>query len=281
MKKHSGIGNTFDKQSVRIFDRDNDRDNDNENDYVNENATLGRRRFVKVCAGFAAAVSSAPAQLPASTAPRREFNRVRLMKSVTEPMKLADINQATSYVFTYPYAETPCFLLDLGRKTMATDDLQTADGRDYESIDGLGQDTSIVAFSAICTHKLSHPAKAISFIDYRADKTSYMNHDFENKSQSNIIYCCSERSAYDPAKGGKVLGGPATEPLTTIVLEHDESEESIYATATIGGDIFDRFFEKFGPRLSLEYGSEDYLKPVETEVVVRTLDEYSAASKTC
>ncbi len=243
--------------------------------------SLDRRQFVKVCAGLAAAVTATPNQLAASDAPRREFNRVRLMKSASEPMTLSDISENTSYVFTYPFPETPCFLLNLGRQATATDDLKTADGRAYRSVDGLGADASIVAFSAICTHKLSHPARAISFIDYRAKATSFMDHNFENTSQASIIYCCSERSAYDPAKGGKVLGGPATEPLTTIVLEHDESDDSIVATGTIGGDIFDRFFEKFGPRLLLEYGSQDYLKPIESDIEVKTLDEYSAASKTC
>lgn len=247
---------------------------------INENG-IARRRFVKVCAGMAAAVAATPTQLRAADAPRREFNRVRLMKTVSEPLKLSDIEKATSYIFTYPFAETPCFLLNLDKKTTAADDLITGDGRGYSSITGIGTDTSVVAFSAICTHKLSHPAKAISFIDYRAKSTNYVDHDFEQQTKENIIFCCSERSAYDPSEGGRVLGGPASEPLTSIVLELDESDDSIYATATIGGDVFDRFFEKFGPRLLLEYGSEDYLKPIDEDVLVKTIDEYSAASKTC
>jgi len=242
---------------------------------------LPRRQFVKVCAGIAAAVSARPNRLMASPEARRDFNRVKLMRTSTQPLALADIKSATSYVFTYPFPETPCFLINLGQKIKGNQNLSTASGESYESVNGLGEENSVVAFSAICTHKLSHPAKAISFIDYRADKTNFTDLDYESRSQSNIIFCCSERSAYDPAEGGRVLGGPATEPLTSIILEQDDSDGAIYATGTLGGDIFDRFFEKFGPRLLLEYGSEDYRKPTEDETVVHTLDDYSAARKTC
>jgi len=242
---------------------------------------LRRREFVKVCAGVAAAVSARPEALLATSAARQQYNRVKLMRSAAQPLTPEDVEQSISYVFTYPFSETPCFLINLGRKIKSTEGLTTAIGESYQSIDGLGEESSIVAFSAICTHKLSHPAKAISFIDYRAESTSYVDHELDSQTQSNIIFCCSERSAYDPAQGGRVLGGPAVEPLTNIIVELDESDGAIYATGTIGGNVFDRFFEKFGPRLSLEYGSDEYLKPIEGEAVVTTLDEYSAARKTC
>jgi len=37
---------------------------------------------------------------------------------------------------------------------------------------GVGARHSLVAYSAICAHKLSYPTREISFISYRAEKSA-------------------------------------------------------------------------------------------------------------
>ena len=49
-----------------------------------------------------------------------------------------------------------------------------------------------------------------------------------------MIHCCSEHSEYDPATGARVLGGPAPQPLSAILLEHDKSNDYLYAVGTLG-----------------------------------------------
>src|SRR3970282_1336412 len=113
---------------------------------------------------------------------------------------------------------------------------------------GVGPGRSIVAYSAICAHKMSYPTKDISFISYRAGKSA------RNKFAS-VIHCCSEHRQYDPAEGARVLAGPAPQPLAAILLEHDSSTDEIHAVGTLGGEMFNEFFRKYEFRLQMEHGA--------------------------
>ena len=68
-----------------------------------------------------------------------------------------------------------------------------------------------------------------------------------------VIFCCSEKSVYDPAGGARVLGGPARQPLATILLQSDPESGALSALGTVGGEMYDAFFEKFAFRLALEH----------------------------
>jgi hypothetical protein len=43
------------------------------------------------------------------------------------------------------------------------------------------------------------------------------------------------------AAAARVLGGPALQPLSAIVLEHDKTGDQPYAVGTLGGEMFDAF----------------------------------------
>src|SRR5678809_594965 len=129
-------------------------------------------------------------------------------------------------IFHYPFAATPCFLLNLGKPAKALALLKTVDNRPYEWKGGVGSGRSIVAYSAICAHKLSYPTRDISFISFRAEKSA------RNKF-GNVIHCCSEHSQYDPAEGGRVVAGPAPQPLASILLQWDSSKDEIHAVGTL------------------------------------------------
>src|SRR6266850_2372424 len=95
-----------------------------------------------------------------------------------------------------------------------------------------------VAYSAICAHRLTYPTRDISFISYRAEKSA-------GNRFSSVIHCCSEHSQYDPAEGARVVAGPAPQPLAAILLEHDAGTDEVHAIGTLGGELFNEFFEKY------------------------------------
>jgi len=214
---------------------------------------ISRRSFVKLCASAMAMVGANPNLLAQTDGGFHRHQRVRLVDHEGRALAPADLKVGENYLFHYPYMATPCFLLNLGRPTQQHTLLKTEDGRPYRWPGGVGPERSIVAFSAICAHKMSHPARSVSFINYRHNAVRFRNNDEAMTQRSQVIYCCSEKSVYDATEGARVLGGPARQPLAAILLEYDERDGSLHAAGTYGGEMFDRFFEKFSYRLELEF----------------------------
>jgi Rieske Fe-S protein len=175
--------------------------------------------------------------------------------------------------YHYPKAATPCFLLNLGRPAAAAAQLRTDDGRLYERQGGVGAQRAIVAYSAICAHKLTYPTRDISFISFRAEKTT-------GNKFANVIHCCSEHSQYDPAAGARVVAGPAPQPLASILLEHDAATDELIAVGTLGGEMFEAFFAKYEFRLALENGSA-LRRAVDGVAPVTPLERYCKQQVKC
>jgi Rieske Fe-S protein len=231
---------------------------------------MDRRVFVESCALGAAplAVALAGGAWAANAVPRA-YGRVLLVDEVGQPLKASSLKPQVNYVFHYPFESTPAFLLDLGKST-APVALQTRDKRRYEWPGGVGGQRSIVAFSAICAHKLVYPTKELSFISFR--KGAAVNP--QTPSQGNdLIHCCADHSQYDPARGAQVLAGPAEQPLCAVLLEHDARADTLTATATLGGELFDEFFKKYEMKLSLEAGP-NARKTVANQSTVSELARY-------
>jgi len=131
----------------------------------------------------------------------------------------------------------------------------------------------VVAYSAICAHKMTYPTKQVSFIGYRAQPSPVA-------PSGRVITCCSDRSVYDPASGARVVSGPAPQPLATIILQHDPKADELFALGTFGGEKFAEFFSKFQFRLNLEQGSQ-WRAPVEGTAVVKALENYSTQWAKC
>jgi len=241
---------------------------------------MDRRRFVKLCAtagAFVAAQPSALAQAQSSLNPAR---RVRLVDPGGKPLAPPDLEVGKNYVFHYPYVATPCFLVDLGKPVAGDEELETEDGRRYRWQGGVGPDRSIVAFSAICAHRMSYPTRKVSFIKYHHNRPNDTSTGWNSRTQEQVIHCCSEGSVYDPTAGGKVLAGPAPQPLAAVDLAFDP-DEGLTAAGTYGGDMFDRFFAEFEFQLMLQHGTENVRQPVDGTTVVMPLDEYSANERIC
>jgi arsenite oxidase small subunit len=229
---------------------------------------MERRDFIKFCAASALA---APAV--AADAQPRFYSRAKLVDAKGEPLHAKAIPANTNLIFHYPFAATPCFLLNLGRPAKRSATLKTAANESYEWHGGVGPARSVVAYSAICAHKMSYPTKDISFISFRTEKSA------RNKFAS-VIHCCSEHSQYDPAEGAKVLAGPAPQPLAAILLEHDPAPDEIAAVGTLGGEMFNEFFGKFGFRLAMEHGGAAHTA-VSGSCVVQSLDNYCRQQVKC
>jgi Rieske Fe-S protein len=232
---------------------------------------LQRRQFIQACA-VSAVASSLPA-LSQENAKPRFYGRARLVDDSGRALKAAALATHRNYIFHYPFAGTPCFLLNLGKPVRTAATLATADAKRYEWRGGVGAADSIVAYSAICAHKLTYPTRDISFISFRPEASA------QNKLPQ-VIHCCSEHSQYDPAAGGKVVAGPAPQPLATILLEYDSARDELYAVGTLGGEMFNEFFSKYEFRLAVEHAGRAK-NTVEGSCVVSELTKFCRQQVRC
>lgn len=226
-------------------------------------------------------MSASPSLLANQQSPVHRYNRVKLVDAQQRPIAPEALEEGANYVFNYPYVTTPCFLINLGKPAGGSELLQTESGQEYRWQGGVGPHRSIVSFCAICAHKMSHPSKSVSFINYRHEDVSFRDKDENTVRRPGVIYCCSEKSVYDPARGARVLGGPAPQPLAAIALEYDEKEGAIFASGTYGGELYRKFFDTFAFRLALEYGTSDIQKKASGTTTVTTIEEYSATRMLC
>ena len=243
---------------------------------------MKRRGFVKLCAGAVAGISASPQVLARENQLYHPYGRVALIDPLSgDEIIVSSLEIGETYLFHYPYVSTPCFLINLGRAVQSDQQLKTRDGQGYRWQGGVGPGGSIVAFSAICAHKMSHPAPTVSFINYRHGEVEFRNNEDAVEQRSGVIYCCSERSVYDPAKGGRVLGGQAPQPLAAIELDYDAAGDHIYATGTIGGEMFDLFFKNFHDRLVLQLGNTDIDRTLTGATKLMRLSDYTRNQISC
>lgn len=231
---------------------------------------MERRGFIKLCAASIAA-GGAPA-LAADARPRM-YGRSMLVDTTGRPLRAKAIPVNRNLIFHYPYASTPCFLLNLGKPAKGSAQLRTADNQPYEWKGGIGPGRSVVAYSAICAHKLTYPTRDISFISFRAEKTA-------GNKVGAVIHCCSEHSQYDPAEGARVVAGPAPQPLAAILLEHDVKSDELYAVGTLGGELFGEFFSKYEFKLAMEHGGA-VRQGAAGSCVVQELERYCRQQVKC
>ena len=231
---------------------------------------MERRDFIRFCAASAAA-GTAPA-LAADAQPRR-YAKSRLVDEKGNPLLAKAIPANRNLIFHYPFASTPSFLLNLGKPAKASAQLKTADNQPYEWQGGVGPEHSLVAYSAICAHKLTYPTRDISFISYRPGKSA------ANKF-SSVIHCCSEHSQYDPAEGARVVAGPAPQPLAAILLEHDAQSDELHAVGTLGGELFNEFFSKYELKLAMEHGGAAH-RAAGDSCIVHPLENYCRQQVQC
>jgi Rieske Fe-S protein len=228
---------------------------------------MDRRRFNTLCSGLLAGAASLHARGGDRITP---YPRTQLVYDDETPVALPSLERGVAHIFGYPYRTTPCFLVRLNQASPARGSWPG----------GVDHDQSVVAFSAICSHKMSHPAKPISHISYRARAVTFYDASGQKQTRDDLISCCSERSVYDPVAGAQVLAGPAPAPLAAIVLEVDD-DKNLWATGSIGPDQYEQFLEKFGFRLAMEHGVTDVRERSGDKCTVVRAEEYSAQQVLC
>jgi Rieske Fe-S protein len=127
---------------------------------------MKRREFLESCALLGSMASAASlAGFPAAWAqePPRIYARARLVDIHGRAIVPSALLAETNYLFHYPYAATPCLLLKLPRPVTVPASLKREDGAAYAWQGGVGRERNIVAFSAICAHKLAYP-RSRSFV---------------------------------------------------------------------------------------------------------------------
>jgi arsenite oxidase small subunit len=234
---------------------------------------MDRRSFIESCTAGAACISAATA-LPAFAADARPrpYSRALLVDELGDPVKASSLKPLTNYVFHYPFEATPVFLLDLAKPALPQS-LSTRDHDAYAWPGGVGPKRSLVAYSAICAHRLVYPTRDVTFISFRKTRA-------QRGLRDELIHCCSEHSQYDPARGAQVLSGPAPQPLCAVLMEHDPKADTLTAYATLGGELFEDFFRKYEMKLSLEVGAKAK-NAVADRAVVRELAKFCRNSIQC
>lgn len=203
-----------------------------------------RREVLHSIACLSGAALSLPHAAMATTGStsERRYKSSLLVNDLGEPILAASIPVGEPWVFSYPFKGTPAFLIRLPQPVAPTP-LKTAKGQTYQSHSGVGPSNTLVAYSAICAHKMMYPTPAISFIGVRPGIRD---------EPSQVIHCCGDDSRYDPTKGARVLAGPAEQPLASILLRWDPKTDTLHAVGTAGGEMFNAFFEKYSLKLVLD-----------------------------
>jgi Rieske Fe-S protein len=230
-----------------------------------------RRRDLMRQAACVAGAWAAAGALPVVAAGEAQAHpRSLLVDPKGSPWQARQLRKGEAFLFNYPYTASPVFLIDFGQEVKPVE-LVAEDKRRYAAPAGVGPNKSIVAFSAICAHKLMYPTPAISFIGLRSGGRGEPAH---------VIHCCGDNSRYDPLHGGRVIDGPAPQPLAAVLLEWDAGSDRLHAVGTRGGEMFDAFFEKYAMKLELETGS-GLRKASGATVAVQPAASYSKQWRSC
>ena len=231
-----------------------------------------RRGLMREAACVAASLASSTVLpvLATQAVDVKRHARTLLVDKAGEALRASGLAVGEAQLFTYPYVASPVFLLRLDRAIVATA-LQTEGKQAYAAPAGVGPQRSIVAFSAICAHKLMYPTPQISFIGVRKGIGS---------EPSQVIHCCGDNSRYDPAQGARVIAGPAPQPLAAVLLEWEAKSDRLYAVGVQGGEMFPAFFDKYGFKLETELGAKARAS-IGATAVVQPASAYSRQWQSC
>ncbi len=236
---------------------------------------MERRNFLRLSATSAMAVALAPSLITQRLYAEdgslfQPFEKVQLKDAEGNPIKASALAVEENYVFNYPYVGTPAIMVNLTSPAEKDIELTAEDGTKYIYRGGVGAKGTIVAYSAICPHQLTHPQPEMSMFHYIDEKGT-------TKAYSGGAFVCmSHLSRFEPKQGGKVVGGPATQGLASIILEVD-TEDNIWAVAVLGPVKFQDYFDAFKDEFKKFYGNRRKAKKLtKEETKVQTLKNFSA-----
>lgn len=236
---------------------------------------MERRNFLRLSATSAMAVAIAPSLITQKLYAEdgslfKTYEKVQLKDADGNPLKASSLVEEENYVFMYPHAATPAIMVNLKEAASKDIKLKAEDGTEYIYRGGVGAKGTIVAYSAICAHQMTRPTKEMAMFQYVPSTGKTLAYE-----TAGIFVCSSHLAAYDAREGGKVLGGPATQGLASIILEID-ADDNIWAVAVLGPDKFEEFFSAFKQELKAEHGRRGAKKLIKDEAKVQTLKNFTA-----
>ncbi|MGP8078419.1 MAG: Rieske 2Fe-2S domain-containing protein [Thermoplasmata archaeon] len=149
------------------------------------------------------------------------FPKVQLMYSDGSPVLASSYRYPSSsnalIVFNYPLNNEPNMLLNLPTAVPG----------------GIGPNSSIIAFSAVCQHLGCTPP----FISYYPPGACG---SFNNGAA--FIHCVCHGSTYDPSApasggGASIITGPAQSPLPQVLLSWDQLTDEVFAVGASGPPV--------------------------------------------
>lgn len=237
---------------------------------------MQRRSFLRLSATSALTVAVAPSLVTQRLYAEngnlfQPFEKVQLKDGEGNPLKAGNLTKEENYVFNYPHVGTPAIMVDLLNSAGKDIRLKAEDGTEYIYKGGAGKEGTIVAYSAICPHQLTHPTPDLSMFLYVPESGKTLAYN-----KAGVFVCSSHLSAFEAKEGGKKVGGPATQGLAAIVLEVD-AEDHIWAVAVLGPTKFVDYFSAFKDEFKKFYGNKRKAKKlVNTEAKVVPLKQFSA-----
>ena len=235
-----------------------------------------RRDLMREAACVAGAVASAgvwPALPVAAATTTQAHGRSLLVDELGAPLRAKALRVGEAMLFNYPYVSSPVFLIALDASVNAAEQPPNEGRASYASPAGVGPSKSIVAFCAICSHRLMYPTPQLSFIGVRKGAGK--------GEPAHVIHCCGDDSRYDPIHGARVLAGPAPQPLAAVMLEWQPKDDTLHAVGVVGSQPFDAFFEKYAFKLEMEYGNGRARMPAGATVIVKPASAYSKQWQRC
>ena len=160
---------------------------------------LSRRQVLRRGSGALAGAAALPV-IGAATPTRVVAASPTADYPVTDVAPLADLSPGTTVAFSYPDADSPAMLLRL----------------EAGAPGGAGEDATLVAYSTLCTHK--------------GCPVLY-------KPEHNLLVCPCHWSTFDPAKGGGIVIGQASQALARIELRVDDG---MVRAVGVRGQIYGR-----------------------------------------
>ncbi|WP_345969826.1 Rieske 2Fe-2S domain-containing protein [Sulfurimonas sp. HSL1-6] len=211
---------------------------------------MERRNFLKVLSATGAVIAINPSTIGQTLMAKdgalyKRYAKVQLVDGNGAPLKADALKTGENYVFNYPYAGTSCLLVNLPMPTVKDVELTDEFGNEYVWKGGVGSKGTIVAYSGICPHQLTHINKNDSFITFRNPGERF----------AGDIVCDGHTSVYDAERGCRVKEGKAPQPLAAIVLEVG-SDNTLWAVGVLGKDKFHEFFGSFRRELKEQFGSK-------------------------
>jgi arsenite oxidase small subunit len=211
---------------------------------------MERRSFLKVVGATGAVIAMDPSSIGHTLVASdgtlyKSYAKVQLVDRSGAPITAGGLKTGENYVFNYPYVGTTCLLVNLPKKTARDVTLKDEFGNEYVWKGGVGAKGTVVAYSGICPHQLTHINKNESFITYRNPGERF----------EGDIVCDGHTSVYEPGHGCRVKSGPAPQPMAAIVLEVGD-DDTLWAVGVLGKDRFHEFFKDFRRELKEQFGSK-------------------------